>query len=92
MINDSYGHMFGDKLLIAAAHRLVNSPAPGRDVRIDDRFTIARLGGDEFAIILGDLREPTDAEVVANRLMGAGDCLLSSMKRKSLRRRTSASR
>ena len=71
MINDSFGHMFGDKLLIAVAHRLVNS-LRHRDAmsRIDDRFTIARLGGDEFAIILGELREPADAEGVANRLMG----------------------
>jgi diguanylate cyclase (GGDEF)-like protein/PAS domain S-box-containing protein len=70
MINDSFGHVFGDKLLIAVAHRLVNS-LRHRDAmsRIDDRFTIARLGGDEFAIILGELREPGDAPSVANRLM-----------------------
>ena len=70
MINDSFGHVFGDKLLIAVAHRLVNS-LRHRDAmsRIDDRFTIARLGGDEFAIILGELRESGDAEGVANRLM-----------------------
>jgi len=70
MINDSFGHVFGDKLLIAVAHRLVNS-LRHRDAvcRIDDQFTIARLGGDEFAIILGELREPGDAPNVANRLM-----------------------
>ena len=70
MVNDSFGHVFGDKLLIAVAHRLVNS-LRHRDAmsRIDDRFTIARLGGDEFAIILGELRELGDAESVANRLM-----------------------
>jgi diguanylate cyclase (GGDEF)-like protein/PAS domain S-box-containing protein len=70
MINDSFGHVFGDKLLIAVAHRLVNS-LRHRDAmsRIDDRFTIARLGGDEFAIILGELRESSDASNVANRLM-----------------------
>jgi diguanylate cyclase (GGDEF)-like protein len=70
MINDSFGHVFGDKLLIAVAHRLVNS-LRHRDAmsRIDDRFTIARLGGDEFAIILGELRETGDASNVANRLM-----------------------
>jgi predicted signal transduction protein with EAL and GGDEF domain len=30
---------------------------------------VARLGGDEFAVLLGDVREPADAEAVAQRIL-----------------------
>lgn len=44
IINDSYGHRFGDKLIVEVAHTL-------QKVFSIDSF-IARMGGDEFAIIL----------------------------------------
>jgi PAS domain S-box-containing protein len=81
MINDSLGHMFGDKLLIAVANRLAHSlrcndtisRAPeGQPVASTaETVTVARLGGDEFAILLPGLNDPTDATNVANRLMQA---------------------
>lgn len=72
MVNDSFGHVFGDKLLIAVANRLVNSLRHRDTVaRVDERVTVARLGGDEFAILLGDLNDASDATSVANRLMQA---------------------
>ena len=43
-VNDTYGHQFGDELLIATAKRLK------RVTRKSD--TVARLGGDEFAMIV----------------------------------------
>lgn len=43
-VNDSYGHMAGDRLLVEIARRL------RRDMREDD--VLARFGGDEFAAIL----------------------------------------
>ncbi len=46
-VNDSLGHMVGDKLLIAVAERLKTCVRPAD--------TVARLGGDEFVILLEGL-------------------------------------
>lgn len=48
-INDSYGHVAGDEVLIRTAHRLKQCASPGD--------TVARLGGDEFALLLRDPAE-----------------------------------
>ncbi|MDH5177845.1 MAG: diguanylate cyclase, partial [Gammaproteobacteria bacterium] len=50
-INDSLGHDAGDRLLQAAAQRLVKATRPSD--------TVARLGGDEFAILLEGIRGDT---------------------------------
>lgn len=47
IINDSLGHLVGDKLLVAIAERLQSSLSP-----FD---TLVRLGGDEFGIILENI-------------------------------------
>ncbi len=46
LVNDSLGHLVGDELLIAIAHRLSNFLS--RD------HVLARMGGDEFAILLNN--------------------------------------
>jgi diguanylate cyclase (GGDEF)-like protein len=56
-VNDSLGHDAGDRLLQAAAQRLVKSTRPSD--------TVARLGGDEFAILLEGIRCDTDVERIA---------------------------
>ena len=56
-VNDSLGHDAGDRLLQAAAQRLVKSTRPSD--------TVARLGGDEFAILLEGIRDVRDAERIA---------------------------
>lgn len=61
VINDSLGHMAGDKLLVEMAQRLVEC------TREED--TVARLGGDEFAILLEQIRGPEDAMRVAERVL-----------------------
>ena len=60
VINDSLGHMIGDQLLIAIAHRISNCLRP--------TDTIARLGGDEFVILLADVKDRESATRVADRL------------------------
>jgi diguanylate cyclase (GGDEF)-like protein len=70
MINDSLGHMVGDKLLISVSKRLLDCLRENDLVaRADEPFTVARLGGDEFAILLDHLNTPDDAKAVADRLM-----------------------
>ena len=59
-INDSLGHLVGDKLLIEIAKILPEG------LRATD--TVARLGGDEFIILLEDIHDLTDATKVCNRL------------------------
>jgi diguanylate cyclase (GGDEF)-like protein/PAS domain S-box-containing protein len=61
VINDSLGHMAGDKLLIEMAQRIVECTRDGD--------TVARLGGDEFAILVEQIRGPEDAIRVAERIL-----------------------
>jgi diguanylate cyclase (GGDEF)-like protein/PAS domain S-box-containing protein len=70
MINDSLGHIVGDKLLISVSKRLLDCLRSNDLVaRADEPFTVARLGGDEFAILLDHLNSAEDAKAVADRLM-----------------------
>ncbi|MCW6036326.1 diguanylate cyclase [Spirulina subsalsa FACHB-351] len=60
VINDSLGHVVGDRLLRAMTRRLEAC------LREDD--VIVRLGGDEFAILLENIQEVTCAMQVAQRI------------------------
>ena len=59
-INDSLGHLTGDRLLVEASERFERCLRPGD--------TVARLGGDEFAILLDDLSGIEDVHQVADRI------------------------
>lgn len=59
-INDTLGHSYGDRLLIAASERLKKVIAPS--------LHVYRMGGDEFTILLTDLKEDREAEEMAVRL------------------------
>ena len=63
IVNDSLGHDAGDRLLQAAAQRLVKSTRPSD--------TVARLGGDEFAILLEGIGGDTDVERIARPISAA---------------------
>ena len=61
LVNDSFGHMVGDDLLVSVARRLEGC------VRTGD--TVARFGGDEFAVLLASVPDVRDATRVAERIL-----------------------
>jgi diguanylate cyclase (GGDEF)-like protein/PAS domain S-box-containing protein len=60
-VNDSLGHLIGDRLLSSISQRLVDS------VRNSD--TISRQGGDEFVILLSSVAHAADAALSAQKLL-----------------------
>jgi diguanylate cyclase (GGDEF)-like protein/PAS domain S-box-containing protein len=63
VVNDTLGHIVGDKLLQHVAQCLL------RSVRAED--TVARLGGDEFAIVLPHVERPESAALIAEKALRA---------------------
>jgi diguanylate cyclase (GGDEF)-like protein len=59
-VNDRFGHVRGDHLLVAVARRLVEAVRP--------QDMVARRDGDEFTVLLDDLERPEDAVGVAQRI------------------------
>lgn len=59
--NDSFGHGWGDEILIQLAQRLKNS------LHLSD--TIARFGGDEFAILLDRVHDLHVAKQIVQRIL-----------------------
>jgi diguanylate cyclase (GGDEF)-like protein len=62
-INDSFGHLIGDQLLIQVVKRLQDC--------IRDADTICRLGGDEFIIVLPNLADLNDISRIAQSILDA---------------------
>ncbi|MCG3190322.1 MAG: hypothetical protein LKCHEGNO_03030 [Burkholderiaceae bacterium] len=62
-INDSLGHLVGDTVLQAVAHRIVQSLRP-----VD---LVARFGGDEFVVLLADVADRRLVEELVQRLLHA---------------------
>ncbi len=76
LFNDSLGHAIGDELLVLIGQRLtaslrkfdtISRDRLGREKDVADD-TLARLGGDEFTVLLEDIRDPSDAIRVAERI------------------------
>jgi diguanylate cyclase (GGDEF)-like protein/PAS domain S-box-containing protein len=61
MVNDTGGHVLGDRLLVEVAKRIEGA------LRASD--TPARLSGDEFAVLIEDLVDPLQATHVAEELL-----------------------
>lgn len=78
IINDSWGHEFGDTYLKETADRLKEA--------LRDSDTVCRLGGDEFALLLPDLKTYHDLEIIADKIFRAFSRRVSKEKQvKSIR-------
>ncbi|HEY2029496.1 MAG TPA: EAL domain-containing protein [Myxococcales bacterium] len=60
VINDTFGHEIGDRLLIGIAARLPSCLRP--------TDTVARLGGDEFAVLLEGFATVAETVAIAERI------------------------
>ena len=61
LVNDSFGHSFGDMLLIRVTERIAS--------RVRKSDTLARLGGDEFAVVMNRLNDVEHADLLARSLL-----------------------
>lgn len=61
VINDTYGHSIGDKIINLVAQRLQ------KDIRKND--TISRIGGDEFILVIENIEEHKNIEKIASKIM-----------------------
>ncbi len=74
-INDSMGHVAGDKVLKAIADRLKNtlrqSDIVARSGIESPSFMISRVGGDEFTILAADITSTNHISTLAERVIQA---------------------
>jgi diguanylate cyclase (GGDEF)-like protein/PAS domain S-box-containing protein len=61
VVNDSYSHAIGDRLLVKVAQRIRRE--------LGENDVASRIGGDEFTVLLGGLRTREQAAQFASRLL-----------------------
>lgn len=67
-INDTHGHSIGDKVLITIANRL-KSALRQTDSIAHAQVDTARYGGDEFIVLLEDIKQISDMDKAAQRVV-----------------------
>jgi len=82
IVNDSLGHLAGDRMIIQVAARLRNALRPDqpaapvsaatlRSDGVGPSYTLARMGGDEFTVLLRDIDDVAEAVRIAERIQAA---------------------
>lgn len=61
LLNDSLGHLAGDRVLIEISARLQNC--------VQGYGQVARFGGDEFVILIDPITQPSDLEPIVERIL-----------------------
>lgn len=73
LVNDSYGHNTGDRLLVDIAGHLRNCLADVKGKKLASEVILARLGGDEFVVLLEGL-------IDSNIAIQTAECILAQSK------------
>ena len=60
VVNESLGHVFGDKVLVEVSRRLASC--------VRELDTVSRFGGDEFVVFLEELVSPREATHIVKRI------------------------
>ena len=71
LVNDSFGHLFGDRLLVETAKRLQDSLLVGESLTESSPYTISRFGGDEFVVLLRSVSKVQEVSSVANQILAS---------------------
>ena len=62
LVNDAYGHNFGDKVIVAASTRIALS--------VGGKSFVARVGGDEFVVVLQGKLTTAQSKAFAKKIIG----------------------
>jgi diguanylate cyclase (GGDEF)-like protein len=63
LVNDTYGHTYGDDIIIAAGNRIVGE--------VGGKAFVARIGGDEFIVVLPGETDRQQVADIATRIIKA---------------------
>jgi len=61
LVNDAYGHNFGDKVIVAASTRIVLS--------VGEKTFTARIGGDKFVVVVQDKLTNEQRKAIAKKII-----------------------
>jgi diguanylate cyclase len=71
LINDTYGHEVGDRVLTEVSQRLFTAIRPTDTITQNSEQKLARIAGDEFVVATDGLQSHLDAEKIASRLLSS---------------------
>ena len=69
LVNDSFGHLFGDRLLVETAKRLQDCLLVDNSLIAPEHCTISRFGGDEFVILIRHISDIELVNQIANQIL-----------------------